>query len=175
MKTPVRIHVPTTREDNLPNYVFETIDFAARVDRKLESDLLRFADRFKTRRIYCVQWHEDKNFCINFYYKFFKYEDRATAYSMARYYKVGVQIYDFKKLIDISPIYKATFPFRFSREAAELWKTFNTCVLCKTERQCFDVLFRGEKARMCESCIGKFELFPVKTGIKRRKDDSSRR
>lgn len=134
-----------------------------KIAQQFEAELLRFADHFKTRRVYSVEWHEYHNFCVDFYHKFFKYEDRAIAYDLAHYYHAHVQIYDFKNLIDKPLEYIASIPSPNRREAIELWKTFNTCCACHGEStQCDNVLFMGKKDRMCKHCIERYCWFPIK-------------
>lgn len=129
------------------------------IAQQFEAELLRFADHFKTRRVYVVQWHKDTNFRIDFYYKCFKYEDRDIAYDVAHHYHTYVQIYDFKKLIDKPLEYIASIPSPNHREMIELWKTFNTCCACHSEtEQCENILFRGKKDRMCKYCIDKIKV-----------------
>lgn len=124
-----------------------------------ERQLLLFADRFKTRRVYVVNWTEDKGFSLDFCSKMFKYEERDVAYYLARHYHANVIFYDFKKLIDSPLEYIRQFPSPNRSEAEELWKTFNTCCLCFSEKnQCEDVIFRGKKDRMCKYCLDKLNL-----------------
>lgn len=149
----IKIHVGLPEPLDLPKPTFRP---GIKITQHFEAELLRFADRFKTRRVYVVQWHKDSNFRIDFYYKCFKYEDRAIAYHTARHYHADVQIYDFKNLIDKPLKYIASIPSPNRREAIELWKTFNTCCVCHSEiEQCENVLFRGKKDRMCKHCIDK--------------------
>ena len=131
----------------------------AKIASQFERDILLFADRFKTRRVYVVEWTEDKGFRLDFLSKMFKYEDRQHAYYLAKHYKCHVIFYDLKKLIDLPLEYIRQFPGQNRREAEELWKTFNTCCLCCSElNQCEDVIFRGKKARMCKYCLDKINL-----------------
>ena len=125
-----------------------------------ERQLLLFADRFKTRRVYVVNWTKDKGFRLDFCSKMFKYEERDIAYTLARHYDAHVLFYDFKKLINSPLEYIRQFPSPNRKEAEELWKTFNTCCLCFSEKnQCEDVIFRGKKDRMCKYCLDKLNLY----------------
>ena len=134
-----------------------------RLALNFERQLLLFADRFKTRRVYVVNWTEDKGFRLDFCSKMFKYEERDIAYSLARHYHANVLFYDFKKLIDSPLEYIRQFPSPNRSEAEELWKTFNTCCLCFSEKnQCEDVIFRGKKNRMCKCCLDKLNLYMSK-------------
>lgn len=136
-----------------------------KIAQQFEAELLRFADHFKTRRVYVVQWHKDTNFRSDFYHKCFKYEDRAIAFDVARHYHVNVQIYDFKNLIN-KPLEDITsIPSPNHREVIELWKTFNTCCVCHSEtEQCETVYSEARKNRMCKHCIDKFARWPIKGG-----------
>lgn len=132
----------------------------AKIAISFERQLLLFADRFKTRRVYVVNWTEDKGFRLDICSKMFKYEERDIAYTLARHYHCHVIFYDFKKLIDSPLEYIIQFPSPNRREAEELWKTFNTCCLCNSEKnQCEDVIFRGKKNRMCKCCLDKLNLY----------------
>jgi hypothetical protein len=134
-----------------------------------ERQLLLFADRFKTRRVYVVNWTEDKGFSLDFCSKMFKYEERDIAYSLARHYHANVIFYDFKKLINYPLEYIRQFPSPNRSEAEELWKTFNTCCLCFSEKnQCEDVIFRGKKDRMCKYCLDKLNMCMEKNRRKTR-------
>lgn len=163
--TDIKIHI------DLPGHI-ESLDLSkpafrpsVKIAQHFEAELLMFADHFKTRRVYVVNWYKDENFRIDFYYKCFKYEDRAIAYDIARLYHTHVQIYDFKNLIDKPLEYIASIPSPNRREAMKLWKTFNTCCVCHSEtEQCENVLFRGKKNRMCKHCIDKFARWPTKGG-----------
>lgn len=130
-----------------------------KISLDFERQLLLFADRFKTRRVYVVNWTKDKGFSLDFCSKMFKYEERDVAYYLARHYHANVIFYDFKKLIDSPLEYIRQFPSPNRSEAEELWKTFNTCCLCFSEKnQCEDVIFRGKKDRMCKYCLDKLNL-----------------
>lgn len=125
---------------------------------QLERDLLLFADRFKTRRVYCVEFHKDNNFRMDFYSKMFKYEDRALAFDMARRFHGLVKIYDFKKLVESPLVFIQHMPSPNRREAEELWKTFNTCCLCHSDKNvCTNVLFMGKNDRMCFGCLNEIK------------------
>lgn len=131
-----------------------------KVAQQFDNELLRFADHFKTRRVYVVEWHEYKAFRVYFYHKCFKYEDRDMAFDIARHYHAHVQIYDFKNLIDKPLEYIASIPSPNQREAIELWKSFNTCCVCHSEsNQCENVQFRGKKDRMCKHCLERITSF----------------
>jgi hypothetical protein len=161
----IRIHIGLPKQIDLQDLPKPTFRPGVKIAQHFEAELLMFADHFKTRRVYVVNWHKDENFRIDFYYKCFKYEDRAIAYDVARHYYTHVQIYDFKNLIDKPLEYIASIPSPNRREAMELWKTFNTCCVCHSEtEQCENVLFRGKKDRMCKHCIDKFVQWPTKGG-----------
>lgn len=149
-----------------PNIIYKPTDRrGAEIAQRYEAEVLRFADHFKTRRVYVVRWNEYSMFRIDFYYKCFKYEDRAIAYDIARHHHSYVNIHDFKNLIDKPLEYIASIPSPNRREAIELWKTFNTCCVCHSETEkCENVLFRGKKDRMCKHCIDKFVRWQIKGG-----------
>lgn len=159
----IKIHIGLPKQIELLDTPKPTFRPGIKIAQHFEATLLRFADHFKTRRVYVVQWQKEEYFRIDFYYKCFKYEDRAIAYDVARHYHTHVQIYDFKNLIDKPLEYIASIPSPNRREAIELWKTFNTCCVCRSEtEQCENILFRGKKDRMCKHCIDKFAQWPTK-------------
>ena len=92
---------PIKRLDT-PTFKMPVMDPARAIAEQLECELLLFADRFKTRRVYFVQWTEDKNFSLINHYKMFTHDNRAEAYHFARFYRTNVKIYDFKKIIDLT-------------------------------------------------------------------------
>ena len=149
---------PTKRLDT-PTFKMPVMDPARAIAEQLECKLLLFADRFKTRRVYFVQWTEDKNFSLINHYKMFTHDNRAEAYHLARFYRTNVKIYDFKKIIDLPLEAIRHIPSPNRREAEELWKTFNTCARCNGQSKCFDVMYFGQKKRLCNYCIYKL-TFP---------------
>lgn len=146
-----------------------------RIANEFEHYLLDFAGRFKTRRVYVLTYHKDAGHRLDSYYKAFTYDDRRMAYEMARYtkkqmgiYAVNVQIYDFKKLVDMSyNEIEATKRFPCYRDAKFLWDTFHECCCCKRiaplVRKC---IWRGEKSVICEDC---FMKIAINYGIKWKK------
>lgn len=130
--------------------------------RRVEEELLRFADRFKTRRVYVVNWSIDERFKITWYQKFFAYNDRADAYAMARHAHGNVTWYDFKRIVDLPLEGVKQIPSPNQPLAIELWKTFNTCALCHAENRCKTVLLRGKQDRVCIECLEKYCNFKRK-------------
>ena len=134
--------------------------------RQFEKELLRFADRFKTRRVYCVFITKDRSrdglFQLDRYYKFFTFDDRSLAFGLARYHHGRVQIYNFASLINQSLELVEHVPSPNRYEAIELWKTFNTCDICHSKSPCTDVRVRGSLGRVCKSCIDKYCRFTIK-------------
>lgn len=121
--------------------------------RRFEEALLRFADRFKTRRVYVVNWSINERFKMTWYQKFFAYNDRTDAYAMARHVHGNVTWYDFKRIVDLPLEGVKQIPSPNQPLAIELWKTFNTCALCHTENRCKTVLLRGKQDRICIECL----------------------
>lgn len=128
---------------------------ALNFSRRAEEELLLFADRFKTRRVYAVAWTRDERFKITWYQKLFTYNDRADAFAMARHVHGNVTWYDFKKVVDLPLEGVKQIPSPNQQLAIELWKTFNTCALCHAENRCKTVLFRGKQDRVCIECLEK--------------------
>lgn len=124
---------------------------------QFERDLLIFADRFRTRRVYAVQWTKDRAsdglFRIDTYCKFFTFNNRAMAYECARHCKAAVHIYDFKHIQDaeLDSIKRLHGPN--TDVAVELWKTLNTCADCGSIEPCKTVQWRGSRSRMCLRCL----------------------
>lgn len=124
---------------------------------QFERDLLMFADRFRTRRVYAVQWTKDRAsegiFRVDCHYKFFTFNNRALAYDVARHYKVGVRIYDFKCIQDaeLDSIKRLHGPN--ADMAVELWKTLNTCANCGSVSPCKTASWRGTRQRLCLACL----------------------
>lgn len=133
--------------------------------RQFEEELLLFADKFKTRRVYCAMFTVDRSrdmiFRLDRYYKFFTFDERSLAYDLARHHHGNVQIYNFANLINHSLewVEHVSSPNRY--EAVELWKTFNTCDICHCEVQCVDAQVYGKLGRVCKSCIDKYCQFPI--------------
>lgn len=127
--------------------------------RHFEEELLRFADRFKTRRVYVLNWTRDEHFKITWYQKLFTYNDRAHAYAMARHVHGNVTWYDFKRIVDLPLKGVKQIPSPNQQLAIELWKTFNTCALCHAENRCKTVLFQGKQDRVCIDCLEKYCRF----------------
>lgn len=135
--------------------------------RQFEEELLRFADRFKTRRVYCATFTVDRSrdmiFRLDSYYKFFTFDDRSLAYDLARHYRGHVQIYNFTNLINHSLEWVEHVPSPNRYEAVELWRTFNTCDVCHSEAQCIDARVYRKLGRVCKSCIDKYCRFPAQS------------
>lgn len=129
---------------------------ARNFSRRAEEELLLFADRFKTRRVYVLTWTHDERFKITWHQKLFTYNGRADAYAMARYVHGNVTWYDFKKVVDLPLEGVKQIPSPNQQLAIELWKTFNTCALCHAENRCKTVLFRGKQDRVCIECLEKY-------------------
>lgn len=133
--------------------------------RQFEEELLYFADRFKTRRVYCAMFTVDRSrdmiFRLDRYYKFFTFDDRSLAFDLARHHHGRVQIYNFANLINHSLEWVEHVPSPNRYRAIELWKTFNTCDICHYEAQCVDAQVYGKLGRVCKSCIDKYCQFPV--------------
>lgn len=145
---------------------------AHRVANEFEHYILDFAGRFKTRRVYVLTYNKDavcrlEVFRLDFYYKAFTYDDRWMAFDMARFAKkemgihaVTVQIYDFKKLVDMS--YNEIESTKHSpcyRDAKFLWDTFHECCCCKRIAPIVrDCLWAGKKSRICEDCFMKYTI-----------------
>lgn len=134
--------------------------------RQFEQELLLFADRFKTRRVYCTGFTVDRSrngiFRLDYNYKFFTFDDRSLAFELARHHHSHVQIYNFANLINHSLEWVESIPSPNCREAVELWKTFNTCDVCHLEDQCVDARVYGKLGRVCKSCIDKYRQFPIR-------------
>lgn len=148
---------------------------ARRVANEFEHYILDFAGRFKTRRVYVLTYNKDAGNRLDFYYKAFTYDDRRMAYDMARFakkemgiYAVTVQIYDFKKLVDMSyNEIESTKHFPCYRDAKFLWDTFHECCCCKRIAPIVrDCLWAGKKSRICEDC---FMKYAINYGIKWKK------
>lgn len=130
---------------------------AERMAVQKEADILRFADHFKTRRVYCAEWMEDKGTRIDFCWKLFSFEYRSFAFDCARHYHGNVLIYHLSPLLNMpSKCIVCMSHLPNGRLAEELWKTFNECCRCHQLRLCKDVLFMGKKQRMCLSCLDYF-------------------
>ena len=165
MKIPIRLSVSNIRTD------FEEVRMPVRHAagykwlRQFEEELLRFADRFKTRRVYCAEFTVDRSrdmiFRLDRYYKFFTFDDRALAFDLARHYRGHVQIYNFANLINHPLEWVEHLPSPNRYEAIELWKTFNTCDICHREGQCVDAKVYRKLGRVCKSCIDKYCQFPI--------------
>ena len=134
--------------------------------RQFEEELLRFADRFKTRRVYGAEFTIDRSrdmiFRLDRYYKFFTFDARSLAFGLARHHHGRVQIYNFASLINHSLEWVESVPSPNRYLAIELWKTFNTCDICHHEVQCVDAQVYGKLGRVCKSCIDKYCRFPIK-------------
>lgn len=136
---------------------------------QFEEELLRFADRFKTRRVYCAEFTVDRSpdgiFRLDSYCKFFTFDDRSIAYNLARHHHGHVQIYNFANLINHSLEWVERVPSPNRDQAIELWKTFNTCDICHAEAKCVDAQVYRKLGRVCESCIDKYCIvdYPNKT------------
>lgn len=128
--------------------------------RQFEEELLVFADKFKTRRVYCVVFTVDRSkdmiFRLERYYKFFTFDDRSLAYDLAKHHRGHVQIYNFANLINQSLEWVEHVPSPNRYWAIELWKTFNTCDICHAEAQCIDAQVYRKLGRVCKSCIDKY-------------------
>ena len=165
MTIPIRINVGCIRTD------FEEVCMPVRHTpsfkwlRQFEEELLLFADKFKTRRVYSAEFIVDRSregiFRLDNYYKFFTFDERSFAYSLARHYRGHVQIYNFANLIDHSLEWVEHVPSPNRDAAIELWKKFNTCDICRSEVQCVDAQVYGKLGRVCKSCIDKYCQFPV--------------
>ena len=158
------------KKNDLTGIFHETVtprsSMFSKFGKEFERECILFADRQKTRRIYCVMWTEDhpEQFRFDLCYKLFSYDDRSLAFSFAKYCKGRrcvinrpmVHIYDFKKVVDM-PRDKIEFEASHSengRYALELWKTFNTCQLCgNIGDMTFTCQFRGERTRICQGCL----------------------
>lgn len=135
--------------------------------RQFEDELLIFANRFKTRRVYSAEFTVDRSrdsiFRLDHYYKFFTFDDRSLAFDLARHYRGHVQIYNFANLINhpLEWVEHVPSPNRYA--AIELWKTFNTCNMCHSEVQCVDARVYHKLGRVCKSCIDKYCRFPAQS------------
>lgn len=133
--------------------------------RQFEEELLVFADKFKTRRVYSAEFTVDRSreriFRLDHYYKFFTFDERSLAYSLARHQRGHVQIYNFANLINHSLEWVEHVPSPNRDAAIELWKTFNTCDICHSEAQCVDARVYRKLGRVCKSCIDKYCRFPA--------------
>lgn len=165
MPIPIRLNVGSIRTD------FEEVCMPVQHNpsykwlHQFEEELLLFADKFKTRRVYSAEFTIDRSregtFRLDHVYKFFTFDERSLAYSLARHHRGRVQIYNFANLINNSLEWVAHVPSPNRREAIELWKTFNTCDVCHLEDQCVDARVYGKLGRACKSCIDKYCQFPI--------------
>lgn len=130
---------------------------ADRTAVRKEADILLFADHFKTRRVYCAEWVEDKGTRIDLCWKLFSFEYRSFAFDCARHYHGNVCIYNLSPLVNM-PLKCVLCMNRLPNSglAEELWKTFNECCYCHSVQACKDVMFMGKKQRMCFSCLDHF-------------------
>lgn len=178
MAIPIRIDVGSIRTDFEEVYMPVRHSPSFKWLRQFEEELLLFADRFKTRRVYSAEFIVDRSrdgiFRLDNYYKFFTFGERSFAYDRARHYRGHVQIYNFANLINHSLEWVEHVPSPNRRAAIELWKTFNTCDICRSEVQCVDAQVYGRLGRVCESCIDKYcivdysnKAVPFKEGLKR--------
>lgn len=145
-------------------------DISKSLAEKFESDILRFADHFKTRRVYVVKWVEDKNFRISVCHKNFTFNDRRLAYDMCRYINnqqgvlnARVKIFDFKNIVDLSldEIERLRYFPNFN-EVKSLWETFHECCCCgRIAPVVHNCTWMGKKARACEDCLHKYARFNV--------------
>lgn len=147
-----------------PSVQFEYKEpLGAKIATQFERDLLMFADRFRTRRVYVVQWTKDRCsdgiFRLDHYCKFFTFGNRAHAYEIARHCKVAVRIYDFKWIQDaeldsIKRLYSPNTDM-----AVELWKTLNTCASCGSVKPCKTAQWRGTRQRICLACLHRWSNY----------------
>ncbi len=147
-----------------PSVQFEYKEpFGIKIGIQFERDLLMFADRFRTRRVYVVQWTKvrcsDEIFQLNTHCKFFTFNNRAHAYEIARHCKAVVRIYDFKHIQDVELDSIKRLHSPNTDMAVELWKTLNTCAVCDSVKPCKTVQWRGTGQRICLACLHRWSNY----------------
>ena len=145
-------------------------DIAKKMADDFQSEILRFADQKKTRRVYVAKWTESKDFSIRIGHKCFAYNERDIAFDLCRHINkqqgvlnARVQIIDFKNLVDLpqEEIERLRF-YPGYREAKALWDTFHECCCCGSIAPVVhDCIWKGEKSRACEDCLNKYARFKV--------------
>lgn len=145
-------------------------DIAKKMANDFQSEILRFADQKKTRRVYVAKWTESKDFSIRFCYKCFAYNERGIAFEVCRHINKQqgvlnalVQIIDFKNIVDLpqEEIERLRF-YPGYREAKSLWDTFHECCCCgRIAPVVHDCIWKGETSRACEDCLNKYARFKV--------------
>ena len=122
--------------------------------RDWERFILRFAERFKTRRVYVVHFTKERPFRINLYMRPYTFEDRRFAFLEARQTHGTVHIHDFKNLLQMP--FKCVRCIRWhspnSDVFEEYWKTMNECSLCHRHGSTRAGQFMGELVRICDEC-----------------------
>lgn len=110
-------------------------EIAKKMADDFQSEILRFADQKKTRRVYVAKWAESKDFSIRIGHKCFAYNERGIAYDLFRHINkqqgvlnARVQIIDFKNIVDLphEEIERLSL-YPGYREAKALWDTFHEC------------------------------------------------
>lgn len=118
-----------------------------RLADRFRHELLEFATKNRTKRVYVVNVTKFEGTTSNFYYMPFAFENRSMAYSMRDSLKCGrIDIYDF------SPIINSKRPL-VREDEKKLWQAFNKCCRCDRYRPCKDGTYCGEPVRMCEDCV----------------------
>ena len=145
-------------------------EIAKKMADDFQSEILRFADQKKTRRVYVSEWTDSNNFRISFCHKCFAYNERGIAYDLFRHINkqqgvlnARVQIIDFKNIVDLphEEIERLSL-YPGYREAKALWDTFHECCCCGSIAPVVhDCIWKGEKSRACEDCLNKYARFNV--------------
>lgn len=152
----VKISIPSVRI--VDDDVFKMdMTLVRKVERKLTSrlrhELLEFATKNKTRRVYVVTVMNFDGTSSGVYYMPFPYDNRSMAYIMRDSLEnANVVIYDFSPIIDCQR------PLQ-NEDEKKLWEAFNRCCRCDRPRPCKDGTYLGKPVRMCEECIEELTSF----------------
>lgn len=146
----VKVVIPPVRiadDDILKLDVSALRESERRLSEHLRHELVEFAAKNRTRRVYVVSVMKLTGTAWSICYMPFSFENRSMAYSMRDSLEnASIDIYDF------SPIINCEYPLKRDDEK-KLWQVFNTCCRCSRPRSCKDVKYCGKSERMCEECI----------------------